>query len=450
MAAYPVEWVLVVFYNQSAHRATYGRLSGTKYTKDYIQLSRKEDFLRSVASVFPPVEGMESVPLIFKWLGGTTKGAYVYQSADRPHLKWETREGAPKVWKMFPEPSAESVETIPGNPSHAESAAADREFELLSSRGAGQPYLLAIKLRNEANILHLRAYLDNPSAELAWANLQQLPNSILDLVAETSGRFATACSTFESSGEWPDSRVEDALSEIASSEKPAVLASRLDGDTGRALAAYLRSTCRGIFFDPDINHQAWLEPAPLPEAVQSSLQDILLALDACFLPTPDGDAAAEIAEVDPEEFKAFQQQIESRSYEVQDATSTVKTRGSAQKAFAEAVKSNYGMRCAITGITTRAFLVAAHIVRWSDDQTIRLDPANGICLSLLVDRAFESGYLIIEDNYSVRIDFNRIGGDSSLRNLLEPYNHTKLNLPTDGAPKIDYLQRRRELIKQLK
>ena len=37
MAALPIEWVLIIFYGPSAHRATYGRLGNTKYTKDYIQ-----------------------------------------------------------------------------------------------------------------------------------------------------------------------------------------------------------------------------------------------------------------------------------------------------------------------------------------------------------------------------------------------------------------------------
>jgi hypothetical protein len=151
-------------------------------------------------------------------------------------------------------------------------------------------------------------------------------------------------------------------------------------------------------------------------------------------------------EVDPDEVQAFRNQIECRSFEVSDSTANVKTRGSAQKAFADAVKSNYCMRCAITGIETRGFLVAAHVVPWSKDQSIRLDPANGICLSLLVDRAFESGYLIIEDDYSIRIDFDRIGNDTSLRSQLEPYNGMILNLPDEGVPRIEFLQRRRALI----
>ena len=54
----------------------------------------------------------------------------------------------------------------------------------------------------------------------------------------------------------------------------------------------------------------------------------------------DDDLAAEKQEGDPDEILAFQNQIASGSFEVPDSTTTVKTRGSTQKAFAHAVKSN--------------------------------------------------------------------------------------------------------------
>jgi predicted restriction endonuclease len=150
-------------------------------------------------------------------------------------------------------------------------------------------------------------------------------------------------------------------------------------------------------------------------------------------------------EADPDEIEAFREQIERANFEVPDSTATVKTRGSAQKAFADEVKSNYGLRCAITGIETRDFLVAAHIVPWSKDQSIRLDPSNGICLSLLVDRAFEKGYLLIEDDHTIRIDLDRVGNDQALQSWLEPYEGRTLNVPAEGGPKLEYLQRRRAL-----
>ncbi len=43
-----------------------------------------------------------------------------------------------------------------------------------------------------------------------------------------------------------------------------------------------------------------------------------------------------------------------------------------QRAFAKVVKDNYGWECAITGVKTREFLIASHIVPWADDETIDL------------------------------------------------------------------------------
>lgn len=445
MAAQPVEWVLVVYYGPEAHRATYGRqVRGNRYTKDFIQLSRKKDFLDAVTNLFSVTASTSaSVPITYQWPTGTTPGAFVFNSADRPHLKWETSQGAPQVWKMTLSPSDATPETIPGNPSYLDFADAENEFALLASRGAGQPYLMAIKLRDEPRTLHLRAYLKNPRGGLAWADIGLVPQEIQVLAEKTSQQSALAWSIFNSGGTAPGAKVEDALSQLIASANPASVVGALDADTGHALASYLRSPGYGLFFDPTRNHGAWLQPAPLPEQIAASVDAFLKALSPAAL---QGDAAAETSEVDPDEIETFRGQIERKSYEVADATATVKTRGSAQRVFAEAVKTNYGYRCAITGIATKDFLVASHIVPWSEDQRVRLDPSNGICLSLLVDRAFETGHLLIENDLTIRIEWDRVGDDEALRSQLGPYDGQKLNVPSEGAPQPEYLQRRRALV----
>lgn len=451
MAAQPVEWVLVIYYGQSAHRATYGRLDASrtkKYTKDYIQLSKKREFLDAMSQLFAVTDGEAgSVPLTYQGPKGATPGAFVFRSADRPHLKWETRLGAPQAWKMSLEPSESTAETIPGDPSHRDFDAAEKELALLASRGAGQPYLLAIKLRDEPRKLHLRAYLADPSEAYAWANLDLVPQAVRALAAKTkSPRPAHAWSLFQSGGTAPSSTIKDALSQIISSEDPASVIDTLDADTGRALATYLQHPAYGLFFDPTRNHDAWPQPAPLSTQAVASLDDLLQALEARFPAIPPGDAAAETLEVDPGEVEAFREKIEHENYAVPDSTATIKIRGAAQRAFAGAVKANYDYRCALTGITTKEFLVASHIVPWSEDQSIRLDPSNGICLSLFVDRAFEKGYLQIQDDLTVSIDWDRVGNDAALRSQLAPYDRQKLSAPKQEAPRPEYLQRRRALV----
>src|SRR4029077_638445 len=106
---------------------------------------------------------------------------------------------------------------------------------------------------------------------------------------------------------------------------------------------------------------AWSQPAPPSEQVAASADEFVRLLDARFPAMPQGDAAAETLEADPDEVEASRNQIEHNSFDVPDSTATVKTRGSAQRAFADAVKANYGSQCAVTGIVTRDFLVASHI-----------------------------------------------------------------------------------------
>lgn len=446
MAAQPVEWVLVIYYGPSAHRATYGRLGNTKYTKDYIQLSRKTSFLDAVTRLFPVKVSEEGfVPLTYKWPKGTTPGTLVFNSADRPHLKWETSLGAPAAWKMSLSASDATAETIPGDPTHTEFDAAENELTMLANRGAGQPYLIAIKLHNEPTTLHLRAYLEGPSDAYSWADMGLLPNPIQELARKTSQNSALAWQTFASGGLVSTVEVERVLSQVESSDTPLNELDGLDADLGRGLAAYLGRPGYGLFFDPLQNHNSWVSPKPLSEKLASSANALLEELGAQYPAKEEGDAAAESAEPDPSEVTAFREQIEEGDYSVPDSIVTSKTRGSAQKAFARRVKSNYDYKCAITGIETQDFLIASHIVPWSEDQSIRLDPCNGICLSVLMDRAFEKGHLVIEDDFTIRIDWAKIGGDVMLRRQLESYDGKKLSLPKSGMPQLRYLQRRRAL-----
>ena len=448
MAARPVEWVLAVYYGRSAHRATYGRFGkkDTRYTKDYVQFYRTPEFRSMLSSVFPAAAGEESVPITYRSPKGTAAGALVFKSADRPHLKWDTNR-APRAWKMSLTPGEAVAETIPGDPGRPNPDEAEKEFEGLASLGAGQPYLFAVKLRNEPRTLHVRAYLKDPGPKYVFADLAMTPPGIQALAAETSAQRALAWRLFQSDGTAPGTRVEAALAQLGAGSSPQTVIDALDAETGRALADYIAQPGFGLFFDPARNHDAWSQPASLPPPVAASKSDLLKLLDTRFPPVPTSDAAAETTgETDPDEIEDFHKKIEQKTFAVPDATATTKTRGSAQRAFADAVKKNYGFRCAITGITTRGFLVASHIVPWSEDQDIRLDPSNGICLSLLVDRAFEKGHLVIDDDLTIRIDWTRVGGDEALCKLLEPYDGKPLAKPKAAAPQAQYLQRLRKLL----
>ena len=156
------------------------------------------------------------------------------------------------------------------------------------------------------------------------------------------------------------------------------------------------------------------------------------------------DLVAESSAVDSAEVEDLFARSADGKFSVPDRQVTAKTRGSAQRVFADRVKRNYGWQCALTGIATREFLVASHIVPWSEDESIRLDPANGICLSTFVDRAFDTGYLAIREDYSVHVDWDRVGADVALRAVLEQVDGRSLTLPAASHPDRALLRRRVE------
>ena len=143
-----------------------------------------------------------------------------------------------------------------------------------------------------------------------------------------------------------------------------------------------------------------------------------------------------------DEEKIIHKNIIKKDYSAKDKIITTKSRGSMQKVFANIVKNNYSNRCAITNITTKSLLIAAHIIPWADDENKRIDPQNGICFSILIEKCFDRGFLTIDSNYNVKIVDNAIKEDEELINYLKKYDGKKINLPKESEfyPSINYFQ----------
>lgn len=111
-----------------------------------------------------------------------------------------------------------------------------------------------------------------------------------------------------------------------------------------------------------------------------------------------------------------------------------------QQELAELVKLNYGYSCAVTGIHTRQFLVASHIIPWASKKSTRLNPQNVICLSTLWDRAFDQGFITIEPKtYKIRVSKSIEHSDSALFEQLHEKAGAKIHLPMQDVPNDDFL-----------
>lgn len=116
-----------------------------------------------------------------------------------------------------------------------------------------------------------------------------------------------------------------------------------------------------------------------------------------------------------------------------------------QAFFRRSVLNSYGRRCCISGVSDPRFLVASHIVAWKDDASIRLNPANGLCLSTIHDRAFDSHLFSLSDDHRVILSKQlRDASDQFLRDVFLKLDGTRIALPEKFFPEMDFVRRHRQ------
>lgn len=117
--------------------------------------------------------------------------------------------------------------------------------------------------------------------------------------------------------------------------------------------------------------------------------------------------------------------------------------------FRSAVMSAYDGKCCITALSVPSLLVASHIVPWRHDKSNRLNPRNGLLLSALHDKAFDSGLLTINDDMTVRVSGIYTGTDDwYFQDSIRRYERQRISIPEKFAPDRAFLSYHREYIFQ--
>ncbi|MEO6964695.1 MAG: HNH endonuclease [Acidobacteriaceae bacterium] len=109
------------------------------------------------------------------------------------------------------------------------------------------------------------------------------------------------------------------------------------------------------------------------------------------------------------------------SVETGSQISNIRTR-LGQSRFSDEIKKLYGIRCSFPGceITDPRFLVGSHIARWSDNEDLRGQLGNGLCLCLIHDKAFEVGLFTLDEHHAVFVNPRQHNSKSTVvQNLLE-------------------------------
>ena len=114
-----------------------------------------------------------------------------------------------------------------------------------------------------------------------------------------------------------------------------------------------------------------------------------------------------------------------------------------QSFFRKTILSSYNTQCCITGITIPQLLYAAHIIPWAVNKQNRLNPHNGLCLSIIHEKAFDNGFFTItSDNYEVKLSpfLKDFISKEIVYDLFYKYENKQINLPERFAPSKEFLE----------
>ena len=120
-----------------------------------------------------------------------------------------------------------------------------------------------------------------------------------------------------------------------------------------------------------------------------------------------------------------------------------------QSFFRNAVLSSYNNCCCITGLSTSQLLVASHIKPWSEsDDSEKTNPTNGLCLNGLHDKAFDRGFITVDERYVIHIsdDITDVIDGSAVDRYFKYYDGEKIILPDRFLPSRKYLQYHNDVI----
>lgn len=115
-----------------------------------------------------------------------------------------------------------------------------------------------------------------------------------------------------------------------------------------------------------------------------------------------------------------------------------------QNFFRCAVLASYRSRCCISGVSDSRLLVASHIVPWSVDKANRLNPSNGLCLSAIHDKAFDSHLFTLSDDWRIVLSHSlKVSKDRFLRAAFWPSDGKAIEMPERFAPDLSFITKHR-------
>ena len=119
-----------------------------------------------------------------------------------------------------------------------------------------------------------------------------------------------------------------------------------------------------------------------------------------------------------------------------------------QAFFRRTVIAAYRGECCVCAIPIPALLVAAHIVPWSVDRSLRMNPHNGLCLCALHDRAYDKGLLRIGRDYAIGVPrhVKKLANNLAVTRGLIDFEGLCIKLPDRWQPDVSLLERHEKFV----
>lgn len=113
-----------------------------------------------------------------------------------------------------------------------------------------------------------------------------------------------------------------------------------------------------------------------------------------------------------------------------------------QAVFRTLVMANYNFCCCITGINQPELLIASHIKPWSQDNTNRLNPKNGLALNALHDKAFDKGLITITEDYRIKVSpvLLKKAKTKSIKQNFVHFHNKQIMVPKKFMPDPEFLK----------
>lgn len=124
----------------------------------------------------------------------------------------------------------------------------------------------------------------------------------------------------------------------------------------------------------------------------------------------------------------------------EDRLTVIKTRVN-QSFFRSTILSSYNLKCCITGLSVPEFLIASHIIPWSEDEENRTNPHNGLCLNSIHDRAFDKGFITVTPDFKILVSnfFDDYANDKAVTEFFRKYQKQSIILPDRFLPDKEFL-----------